>query len=109
MEAETTAKLNAEPKVEDGLKKQMTEMSIGFEDIVKAREEAKKKLQEQFEGVYQKIQENKDDGEKKSEYMHQMLENFRQEFNNNLNELFTNLSESIEAESKMFMLQEMEL
>eukprot|EP00344_Euplotes_crassus_P009121 CAMPEP_0197006254 /NCGR_PEP_ID=MMETSP1380-20130617/33758_1 /TAXON_ID=5936 /ORGANISM="Euplotes crassus, Strain CT5" /LENGTH=262 /DNA_ID=CAMNT_0042425759 /DNA_START=31 /DNA_END=819 /DNA_ORIENTATION=+ len=98
-----------EEKVTEDLKRQMADMSLGFEDIVRAREEAKKKLEEDFEHVYQRIEENKHDCEKQSDHMHQILGEFQQEFDENLNSLTQNLHESIEAETKMFMLQEMEL
>jgi len=97
-----------EVKVEDGLKSQMAEMSLGFEDIVKAREEAKRKLQEQFDGVYARITENKEYGKEQSEYIHHTLNEFQEEFNHLLTSLYDNLNESIDVESK-YMMKEMDL
>lgn len=95
-------------KVEDSLKEQMAEMSLGFEDIVKTREEAKKRLQERFDEVYDKIALNKKHVEDQSEKIHTTLANFQDEFNQNLSNLYDNLNETIESESK-FMQQEMDL
>jgi hypothetical protein len=95
-------------KVEDSLKEQMAEMSVGFEDIVKAREEAKKRLQERFDEVYNKITLNKKHVENQSEQIHTILGNFQEEFDQNLSNLHENMSESIAVESQ-FMQQEMDL
>ena len=94
--------------MEEGLKKQMADMSLGFEDIVKAREEAKRKLQEQFDGVYERIEENKKYGNEQSKYIHDTLDQFQKEFNNSLENLYSNLQESIDSEAK-FTLQEIDL
>lgn len=86
----------------------MADMSVGFEDIVKAREEAKKQLQNRFDEVYDKIALNKKHVEDQSEQIHKILDNFQEEFNENLTNLYENMNESIDVESK-FMQQEMEL
>lgn len=91
-----------------GLKQQMAEMSLGFEDIVKAREETKKKLQESFNGVYDKIQEDKEYGQEQAEYIHRTLNDFQEEFNDNLEQLYGNLNESIDS-SQLITCQEMDL
>ena len=71
----------ADVKVEEGLKTQMAEMSLGFEDIVKAREEAKRRLEEKFAEVHNRIEENKQYGETQSQHIHDTLAEFQDEFN----------------------------
>lgn len=98
----------SDAKVEDSLRAQMAEMSLGFEDIVKAREEDKKRLQDRFDEVYEKIDLNQKHVEDQSKQIHTILDKFQDEFNENITNLYENLNETLMAESN-FIVQEMEL
>ena len=92
----------------ENIKKQMAEMSVDFEEIVKAREEAKQRLQEKFDEVYDKIAKNKLHVEDQSRQIHETLAQFQEEFDRNLQNLYENLNETIRDEATI-MKQEMDL
>lgn len=79
-----------------GLRGQMQDMSQDFEEMKKAREEAKRQLDARFKDVYDKIQDNKDYTIAEGKRVNETLKTFQQTFENSL----TNLKNDLEKQLK---------
>jgi len=79
-----------------GLRGQMQDMSQDFEEMKKAREEAKRQLDARFKDVYDKIQDNKDYTIAEGKRVNETLKAFQQTFENSL----TNLKNDLEKQLK---------
>ena len=82
------------------LKSQMVEMGNDFEDMIRAREEAKKQLDAKFEDVYRKLQANRDFTIAEGKRVNDTLKAFQLKFETQLKSTEEKLRSEMEAEKK---------
>jgi len=82
------------------LKSQMVDMGHDYEDMIRAREEAKKQLDAKFEDVYRKLQANKDFTIAEGKRVNDTLKAFQLKFETQLKSTEDKLHSEIEEEKK---------
>jgi hypothetical protein len=82
------------------LKSQMVDMSNDYEDMIRAREEAKKQLEAKFEDVYRKVQANHDFTVAEGKRVNDTLKAFQLKFDSQLKATEDRLRDEMEKEKK---------
>ncbi len=82
------------------LKGQMADMGNDYEDMIRAREEAKKQLDAKFEDVYRKLQANRDFTVAEGKRVNDTLKAFQLKFETQLKVTEDKLRSEMEAEKK---------
>jgi len=82
-----------------GLDRQMGELDDDFNNMLRAREEARRKLEEKFKNVYDNIKENKDFMISTGKEFNEKLKVYQNEFNVNLESARHKLSNHLDTET----------
>lgn len=88
------------------LKSQMVDMGNDYEDMIRAREEAKKQLDAKFEDVYRKLQANRDFTIAEGKRVNDTLKAFQLKFDSQLKATEDRLRDEMEKE-KTYMREQM--
>ena len=78
----------------------MTEMDDDFDEMMRMRNEAKKRLEEKFKDVYQKIKDNKQHTINEGKKVNEKLKIFQDKFTRQMNELSQALDTRLDEEKK---------
>ena len=84
-----------------GLDNQMVELDQDFENMLKAREIARKKLEQKFQDVYNRIKDNKDFMIASGQDINKKLKAYQEEFNTNLESTRDQLNTQLETEKNI--------
>mmetsp|Transcript_28768 Transcript_28768/g.51184 ORF Transcript_28768/g.51184 Transcript_28768/m.51184 type:complete len:268 (+) Transcript_28768:377-1180(+) len=98
--AQTVKKATNEREKLGLLRTQMEEMGNDFEDMQRAREEAKKQLEAKFQDVHRKIQATKDYVASEGKRVNDLLKAFQSKFEFQLNDLRDYVQRSLDQERK---------
>ena len=83
-----------------GLGGQMTDMDNDFEEMMRMRNEAKKRLEEKFKDVYLKIKENKQHTINEGKKVNASLKAFQEKFTKEMEDLSASLNQRLKEESE---------
>ena len=88
----------------NGLAGQIGEMHNDYEDMKRAREEARKQLEAKFQDIYKRLQALKDALEAEAKRVNSALRAFESKFLALLQELKDDMNKQFEEEKNMFMI-----
>lgn len=83
----------------------MKDMSAGFEVLKNSRIENKRQLEKKFEDTYAEIKENKEQTIKSMNHVHDVVNQFQEEFQKRLRDLGDDLKRQINEEGEIFRKQ----
>ena len=93
MKKKDTTKLTA-------LKSQMKDMSNDYQDMIKARAQSKKQLEDKFQDVYNRIEENRQFTVAEGNHVMETLKQFQDKFENKLLAAEDSIRKDLDTEKK---------